>query len=69
MYDELLEKNNIPKEWWEYCFVKDDIIYTPQFDDNGNITITGEEYYNYIQNNKIDIIDYIRIMKMIMEEK
>lgn len=55
MEEKLLEENNIPETWRKYCFISEGTIYTPQFDNDGNLKQTGEEYYNYIQANKIDI--------------
>lgn len=45
--EKILSELFIPKEWWDKCYIADNgQVYTPIFDLNGNITKTGEEYYN-----------------------
>lgn len=42
--EELLSKTNIPKEYYEFCYVKDGNVYPPLVE-NGTVIKTGEERY------------------------
>ena len=42
---ELLSKTNIPEEYYDFCYVKDGVVYPPLVE-NGQIIKTGEERYN-----------------------
>ena len=49
MTEEKLQKlidANIPEEWREHCFITEDgMIFTPRFDEEGEMVATGEEAY------------------------
>lgn len=50
MTEEQLQKlidANIPEEWREHCFITEDgMIFTPRFNEEGEMVATGEEAYN-----------------------
>ena len=48
-----LDNAHIPEYLQPYCYVCDGIIYTPQYDSQCNMTMTGEEFYN--KREQIDI--------------
>lgn len=51
--NEILQNAYIPEEWWENCFVTDDeMIFTPLFNETGEITKTGEQVYTEWLENK-----------------
>lgn len=47
MTEEQLQKlidANIPEEWREHCFItEEDMIFTPRFNEDGEMVATGEE--------------------------
>lgn len=49
MTEEQLQKlidANIPEEWRENCFITEDgMIFTPRFDEDGEMTATGEQVH------------------------
>ena len=52
--EEILEKACIPKAIWEFCYIDDnERIYVPQYDENGEIKLTGEELYQKFINGDI----------------
>lgn len=47
MNETILADANIVKEWWPDCYITDDgMIFTPNFDDSGAMTTTGQEAYD-----------------------
>ncbi len=47
MNTEILKKAFIPESEWENCYISDDgMIFTPRYDDNGDMVQTGEQAYN-----------------------
>lgn len=54
---EKLRSANIPESWWEKCYITaDGMIFTPQFNENGEITKTGEQAYNEWIANKDKVV-------------
>lgn len=44
--NEILEKANLPQSWWDDCFItEDEMIFTPNFDEEGVMVATGEEVH------------------------
>lgn len=42
----VFEMASIPPGVWDMCYISDDgLIYTPIFDDDGNIVKTGKQMY------------------------
>ena len=47
MNTEILKNAFIPESEWENCYISDDgMIFTPRYDDNGDMVQTGEQAYN-----------------------
>lgn len=47
MDTEILKRAYIPESEWENCYISDDgMIFTPRYDDNGDMVQTGEQAYN-----------------------
>ena len=47
MNTELLKAAFIPESEWDNCYISDDgMIFTPRYDDNGDMVQTGEQAYN-----------------------
>ena len=47
MKTEILKKAFIPESEWDNCYISDDgMIFTPRYDNNGNMVKTGEQAYN-----------------------
>ena len=47
MDTEILRNAYIPESEWENCYISDDgMIFTPRYDDNGDMVQTGEQAYN-----------------------
>jgi len=47
MNTEILKKAFIPESEWDNCYISDDgMIFTPRYDDNGDMVQTGEQAYN-----------------------
>ena len=47
MNTEILRNAFIPESEWENCYISDDgMIFTPRYDDNGDMVKTGEQAYN-----------------------
>ena len=47
MNTEILKKAFIPESEWENCYISDDgMIFTPRYDDKGDMVQTGEQAYN-----------------------
>lgn len=47
MNTEILKKAFIPESEWDNCYISDDgMIFTPRYDDNGDMVQTGEHAYN-----------------------
>lgn len=51
MNTEILRNAFIPESEWENCYISNDgMIFTPKYDDNGDMVKTGEQAYNeYIE--------------------
>ena len=43
--EELLSKTNIPKEYYDFCYIKDGAVYPPLIE-NGKVVKTGKERYD-----------------------
>lgn len=54
---EILKQANIPITWWEYCTIKDGVIYTPNMEILYEKELVSEEEYKYwlSQQEQIDI--------------
>ena len=59
---EILSKTNIPEEYYNFCYVKDGVVYPPLVE-NGQIIKTGEERYNDKFNKKIELTLWQKIKK------
>lgn len=47
MNTEILNEANINESEWDNCYISDDgMIFTPLYDDNGQMLKTGEQAYN-----------------------
>ena len=47
MDTEILKRAYIPESEWDNCYISDDgMIFTPRYDDNGDMVQTGEQAYN-----------------------
>ncbi len=47
MNTELLKAAFIPESEWDNCYISDDgMIFTPRYDDNGDMVQTGEQAYS-----------------------
>lgn len=47
MNTEILKNAFIPESEWDNCYISDDgMIFTPRYDDNGDMVKTGEQAYN-----------------------
>ena len=47
MNTELLKAAFIPESEWDNCYISDDgMVFTPRYDDNGDMVQTGEQAYN-----------------------
>lgn len=47
MNTEILKNAFIPESEWDNCYISDDgMIFTPRYDDNGDMVQTGEQAYN-----------------------
>ena len=47
MNTEILRNAFIPESAWEDCYISDDgMIFTPRYDDSGDMLKTGEQAYN-----------------------
>lgn len=43
---QILEEAYIPKEWWNVCYItKEEMIFTPLFDEEGRLISNGEKVY------------------------
>ena len=52
--EEILSNACVPKAIWGFCYIDDDgKIYVPEYDENGNIILTGEESYQKFINGDI----------------
>ena len=52
--EEILEKACIPKDMWDFCYIDDNgKIYVPEYDENRNIKLTGEQLYQKFINGDI----------------
>ena len=52
--EEILEKACIPKGMWDFCYIDDNgKIYVPEYDENRNIKLTGEQLYQKFINGDI----------------
>jgi hypothetical protein len=43
--EELLSKTNIPKEYYDFCYIKDGVVYPPLIE-NEKVVKTGKERYD-----------------------
>lgn len=41
----MLTQANVPEDLWKHCYIVDEIIYTPRYDEGGVMTETGLEVY------------------------
>lgn len=46
MNNEILKKALIPRDKWEFCYISDNIIYTPIYDEENRMLKTGKEVYD-----------------------
>ena len=47
MNTEILKNAFIPESEWDNCYISDDgMIFTPRYDDKGDMVQTGEQAYN-----------------------
>lgn len=54
---EILKQANVPMTWWEFCTIKDGVIYTPSMEVLHENNLVSEEEYQYwlSQQEQIDI--------------
>lgn len=51
--NEILENAYIPEEWREHCFItEEEMIFTPLFNEDGEMIKTGEQVYTEWMENK-----------------
>lgn len=44
---EILENAYIPEEWREHCYITEEkMIFTPRFNEEGDMLVNGEQAYN-----------------------
>lgn len=60
---EILKQANIPITWWEYCTIKDGVIYTPSMETLYENELVCKEEYEYwlSQQEQIDICEEDRV--------
>ena len=52
--EEILSNACVPKAIWDFCYIDDNgKIYVPEYDENGEIKLTGEELYQKFINGDI----------------